>query len=119
MTKEAVLDYGVTIHSSEQLVSEDFDKLIAEALRKGDFRLAIRYSFLKVLKVLQVKGKIDWHQEKTNHDYYLEIPDGDKQKYSRILYYYEYIWYGEFEANKFIYDEVHVQVRKLQGGNDR
>ncbi|MEQ9232261.1 MAG: hypothetical protein RIF46_16385, partial [Cyclobacteriaceae bacterium] len=45
------IDPLIQIRSGEQLANEDFDALIQNALAVGDFRAAIRYSFLKALKV--------------------------------------------------------------------
>ncbi|MEP2937227.1 MAG: hypothetical protein ABJM06_02455 [Gilvibacter sp.] len=81
----------------EQLAQTDFDALINDALSQNDYRLAVRYKYLKTLRQLSLKNIIDWHFEKTNSDYVREIKaDEIKQGFSKVSYLYEYIWYGEF-----------------------
>lgn len=76
------------------------DDLIANALKQSDYRLAIRYMYLKILKDLSVKNLIDWHFEKTNIDYYNEISSPAlQQNFKTVSYLYEHIWYGEFNVD--------------------
>ena len=110
------MEYGITIHSTDQLINEDYDLLISNALKEGNFRLAIRFSFLKALRYLHLAGKIEWHKEKTNHDYFHEVSKEDRKLFGRILYYYEYVWYGEFEAREITYESVSGSVKKLERG---
>ncbi len=86
----------LSIHE-EQLTQTDFDALIGQALSQNDYRLAIRYQYLKILRQLSLENIIEWHFEKTNSDYVSEInSDQIKQGFSKVSYLYEHIWYGEF-----------------------
>jgi hypothetical protein len=81
----------------EQLAQTDFDALINQALEQKDYRLAVRYKYLKILRQLSLGNIIEWHFEKTNSDYIREIEASEiKNGFSKISYVYEYIWYGEF-----------------------
>ena len=86
--------------TEEELERADLDALLSEALAKGDYRLAIRYRFLKLLLGLSRGGHIEWHPEKTNSDYLRELTDPVRrhefQMASRI---FEYTWYGEQSLN--------------------
>lgn len=85
----------------EDIKQIDFDKLINEALKSSNFRLATRYLYLKSLKVLANKQTIEWHFEKTNSDYLNEIKDSNlKAVFKRISYIYDYVWYGEFPIDE-------------------
>jgi hypothetical protein len=86
----------------------DFEQFIKEAIQKKQYRWAIRYYYLLTLKNLAQKNIIDWHPEKTNNDYFLEIKQPDVQKqFSYVSYLYNYCWYGEFDIseNEFLAGE--------------
>ena len=79
----------------------DLDSYINNALQEENYRLAIRYMYLKSLKLLSQNNIIDWHYEKTNSDYYREIENQElKENFKKASYLYDNIWYGEFALNK-------------------
>src|SRR5690606_12672228 len=63
-TKKAFPVFDMEL-SEEQLTQVDFDALLQSAVEKKEYRLAIRYQYLKVLKTLSQKNFIEWHFEKT------------------------------------------------------
>ncbi|MGX1930704.1 hypothetical protein [Flagellimonas sp. 2504JD4-2] len=82
--------------SEQHIEAVDLDALMHTALQNKDYRLAVRYQFLKVLKLLSQKEIIEWHFEKTNSDYQKEIRETKLQtEFRKASYLYEYIWYGE------------------------
>ena len=94
-TKKATSILDVDL-SEQHIESLDLDSLMNEALQKKDYRLAVRYQFLRVLKQLSQKQLIDWHFEKTNSDYEKELNENRlKTKFKEVSYLYEHIWYGE------------------------
>ncbi len=101
--------------SEEHIESIDLDELISNALAERNFRLAIRYMYLKALQELTIKNVIDYHFEKTNTDYYREIADVTiKQYYNKISYLYDYIWYGEFDLDETGYEKAKKSFDQLQ-----
>lgn len=75
----------------------DFAKLIEDAVRNNDYRLAIRLQFLQALKVLSDKNLIHWQPGKTNHDYVNELQKAElKAGFQELNFYFEYAWYGNF-----------------------
>lgn len=79
----------------------DFEKLIKETLKNGENRLAIRYYYLWLLKIMSAKQLIEWDVEKTNSDYLYEIKNtATKSQFEYVSYLYNYIWYGEFELDE-------------------
>ncbi|NNK86646.1 MAG: DUF4129 domain-containing protein [Flavobacteriaceae bacterium] len=79
----------------------DLKKLIREAEQQNNFRLAIRYYYLLLLKMLNKQGLISYDVEKTNSDYYEEISSsGFRSDFSYASYLYNYIWYGEFDVDQ-------------------
>ena len=86
--------------TAENIENADITSLINDAENQNDYRLAIRYYYLLVLKTLAVKNYIKFEDDKTNADYLNEI---ESQKFSKgfayTSYLYNYIWYGEFPLN--------------------
>lgn len=83
--------------TAENIEFIDIKTLIAKAEQSDDYRLAIRYYYLLVLKQLSLKNFIKFEDDKTNADYMTAI---SVQKFSRSFayasYLYNYTWYGEF-----------------------
>ena len=80
---------------------ENLDELIQNALNTKDYRLAVRYYYLKVLKKLMEKELIQWRTDKTNSDYIKEVNSTHfASTFSKLTYLYDYIWYGKFPAGE-------------------
>ncbi len=85
----------------QNLFQTDFNQLIAEAIAKKQYRLAVRYYYLATLKKMATAELIQWHPEKTNLDYYRELKNSEhKVNFRHLSYLYEYCWYGEFDLNE-------------------
>src|SRR5690554_5687171 len=59
--------------SEEHIENIDLDALLEDAVAQKNYRSAIRYRYLQVLKTLSQKQIIAWQYEKTNQDYEVEI----------------------------------------------
>lgn len=85
----------------------DLEKLLAQALRKNDYKNSIRYRFLILLKQLNDSGMINWKPQKTNSDYLRELQnDPNQNDLYRAAMIFEYVWYGDFEADKHLYGRL-------------
>jgi len=95
-------DAIVTLSEEEHIIkNEDIDQLIQNALKENNYRLAIRYYYLSVLRQLSEKELIDWQLQKTNDDYINELlKDEIKKPFSHITLLYDYIWYGNFTIDE-------------------
>ncbi len=90
-----VTDIENNIHAT------NFKALISEAESNNNYRLAIRYYYLWLLKKLTQEELIKYDVEKTNSDYKNEIASNTfKEEFSYTSYLYNYIWYGEFDVNQ-------------------
>ncbi|MGJ8667214.1 MAG: hypothetical protein ACSHW7_12665 [Patiriisocius sp.] len=99
----------------EHIENIDLDSYISEALKNNNYRLAIRYMYLKALKQLSGASKIIWDFEKTNQDYYNEIEDTDlKTSFKRISYVYDYVWYGEFALNEDDFGKAQKDFERIK-----
>lgn len=94
-TKKAKTIFDIDL-AEQHIESLDLDSLLKSSLQESNYRLAIRYHFLKILKQLSQKEIIEWHFDKTNTDYQQEITSGPIQSnFKKSAYLYDYIWYGE------------------------
>lgn len=98
----------------EHIKNVDLDAYINNALKEENYRLAIRYMYLKSLKLLSLNNLIEWNFEKTNTDYYNEIQNGDlRTKFKKISYWYDHIWYGEFALDKLGFENARKDFDNL------
>jgi hypothetical protein len=98
---EAEVEEEIITHES------DFDALIRQALQSGNYRQAVRYQYLRTLHLLAEKNMVQLAPDKTNFQYVSEIANRSQQQpFAALTLNYEYVWYGEFEIDKNIYDKI-------------
>ena len=91
----------------ENIHEINFQESIKDYERNRDFRYAVRYQFLWVLKILADKNIIEWNPEKTNRDYMSEIKEKQLQgKFRDATKIFDYVWYGEFEIDENSYHKM-------------
>jgi hypothetical protein len=93
----------------EELITResDFDALIRQALQNGNFRQAVRYQYLRTLHSLANRNFIELSPDKTNFQYVQEIANHNhRQDFAALTLNYEYVWYGEFDIEKDIYQKI-------------
>jgi hypothetical protein len=90
------------------LVSEsELERLLREALDRGDYKTAIRIYYVSSLRELAEKGIIQWKKEKTNCDYVLELGAASQYKvFKDLTLLFERIWYGDVILVKADYLQV-------------
>ena len=102
--KQNLINFDTEVADITQINPDD---LIATALLRNDYRLAIRYHFLKALQLLAGASVIAYNLSKTNSDYLSELkanplyPD-----FVQLVYIYEHIWYGNFGISETYYNTV-------------
>ncbi len=116
-------DSGQTEFKSivEDISEVDFKELIDKAISYENYRLAIRYYYLWLLKGLDKASLIQYDVEKTNYDYQEELSHSTfSEDFKRASYYYSYIWYGEFligekefSTTSAVYDKLLKQIRNV------
>jgi|CXWL01.1.fsa_nt_gi hypothetical protein len=85
----------------------NYQKEIDKAAAQGNYRLAIRLMFLRLLKNLAEKNIILYKQDKTNLDYLLELHATNYYNhFFRITRNYEYSWYGQFSVSEDAYKVI-------------
>lgn len=78
-----------------------------EALKLGDYRLAIRMHFLKVLQSLNEENRIIWKPDKTNRHYLAEMYGSPGYDFFRqLIHIYEWVWYGNTVLNQEKFEQL-------------
>jgi len=89
---------------TEDIFAINYQKEIDKASKMGNYRLAIRLMFLRLLKDLSQKNIIQYAQGKTNFDYLMQLhPTKYYRDFFRITRNYEYSWYGQFDVTEDMY----------------
>lgn len=92
---------------NEDITKINPDDLITDALKRKDYRTAVRYYYLKNLKLMTNKGIIDWKIDKTNQQYLNEINEFElKKSFARLTGLFEWIWYGDFRIEEKYFEET-------------
>ena len=92
----------VKFGSDEELIKrEDLNLLLKDAIENEEYRIAVRFYYLLILKKLTESGSLNWQQEKTNEDYIKELQETSLQsKFSESTRVYDFVWYGNFNINQ-------------------
>ncbi|MBW7868747.1 MAG: DUF4129 domain-containing protein [Brumimicrobium sp.] len=100
---------GIGIDPETEDITENihvinFPTLIGKYEQLEDYRTAVRYWFLYVLKSMTDKDLIEWDPEKTNRDY-MQLLLGSKyhRDFQELARIFDYIWYGKREINQADY----------------
>lgn len=93
--------------TAENIENSDIHTLIKNAENDDDYRLAIRYYYLLVLKTLSLKNHIKFEDDKTNNEYLSEVSNKPfSNDFAYTSYLYNYIWYGEFPLDTEKYNKA-------------
>jgi hypothetical protein len=102
------------IESEEDISKINFDELISKALESKQYKLAVRYLFLKSLKILSEKGLIELKNNKTNYQYLTEIKNNQiADAFQVTTNRFEWIWYGDFPVDEDIIKNSQTDFNKL------
>ncbi len=106
----------VVLSEEERIIkTEDIQMLIKKALDGKEYRLAIRYYYLFLLKLLTERELIDWQLQKTNDDYLAELSNPKlKPLFKKATLLYDYIWYGEFPIDAKGYEKAKTSFDNLK-----
>jgi hypothetical protein len=112
---------------TEDLSSIDFQKKINEAVKAGDYRLAVRWHYLKILFLLDKKQIIAFAPHKTNIDYSYQIRDKENvkennelkgknlyQNFMQLSRIYEFVWYGKFNVGNIEYPQYAADFERFE-----
>lgn len=107
---------SVSFSEEEEIIkTQNIKELIEKALLNKDYRLAVRYYYLFILKKLTDGDLIEYEADKTNNDYFHEIKEHVLQnKFQKVSILYDYIWYGSFDVTETDYAVAKNQFEKVE-----
>ncbi len=86
---------------TEDIFAINYQREIDKSVESGNYRLAVRLMFLRLLKNLADKNIIQYKPDNTNLDYLMQLQSaGMYADFFRLTRNYEYCWYGQFEVDK-------------------
>lgn len=87
---------------------ENLDEKINKAIDQKEHRMAVRYMYLKALRLLNDRQWIRFHTQSTNYEYVNQMSGHKMSEEFRFLTrIYDYVWYGEFTLTNEQFDVVH------------
>ncbi|HWR32933.1 MAG TPA: hypothetical protein VN451_05385, partial [Chitinophagaceae bacterium] len=99
--KNIAASTDVTGEIPEDIFAINYQREIEKATVNGNYRLATRLMFLRMLKAMAEKNIIQYKQDRTNFDYLLQLqPTAYYSHFFRITRNYEYSWYGHFDVSE-------------------
>lgn len=105
-SRRNITDNKIQLQPVDEL--NEADKLLLDAIKNGDYRLAIRYLYLHTLKRLSEKKFIQVHPTKTNYEYVNEMRKHRlANDFAALTLQYEYVWYGEYPVDQNLFDRMH------------
>lgn len=101
--------------ATSDIFSISYTAEIKKAADAGNYRLAVRLMFLRLLRDLSDKGTIRYSHDSTNYDYMMQL-------HGTVLYndffqlarHYEYSWYGQFAIDNEKYNLVREAFEKFE-----
>ena len=106
----------VSLSEEEHIIRhEDINELIQNAINNGNYRLAIRFYYLLILKKMSEKELIGWEMQKTNDDYVNELEKEEiRNPFRHITRMYDYTWYGDFPIDEAKYLKAEKEFSALR-----
>lgn len=99
----------------EIIKSKNIDELIESALADRNYRLAVRYYYLLILRNLSENEIISYEFDKTNSDYIAEIsPQIIKEQFRKATNLYDYVWYGNFDVTETDFQKAQHILTSLE-----
>lgn len=93
--------------SEEEWQKADLEGMAEAAEKNGNYRLAVRFRYKKLLEDLHERQLIRMHTEYTNWDYARQLANHPLNKRFRYLTLaYDYVWYGEFQPTAEQYEMI-------------
>jgi len=106
---------SISDEDHQMMQEQDIRGMIADAEAKQQYRLAVRYRYMKLLKDLDERNIIRLDAKATNWDYVQRMGQHSlKKQFLLLTRAYEYIWYGEFKVNADQYGLIKTEFEKME-----
>lgn len=104
----------------EDITRTDLDGLLHKAEKRGDWRSALRYHYLKVLRKLVDEGRIDWQPKSTDSDYLRQLKDPTlRTLFSELSFVFKWAWYGDAPVDEARYRRLAAGFTAFHSSGDR
>jgi hypothetical protein len=104
----------------EEENAHDPDLLLRNAIRNGNYRLAVRYLYLQLLQRLSEKKLIEINTNKTNYEYVMEVRRHKfANEFAWLTLQYEYVWYGEYPVDERLFEQIQGSFTQFNKNNLR
>jgi len=98
----------IQLADDEKIVkSSNISELIKNAKAQKDYRMAVRYLYLNLLRQLDASEYIRFKKDKTNDDYIAEFKHQPLiPEFENLTYYYDFIWYGQYPIDEAFFSQI-------------
>ncbi len=101
--KNVAADITVTTQTN----TNDPEAQLRNAIKNGNYRLAIRYLYLQTLSRLSDRKLIEININKTNYEYVNEVREHKfANEFASLTLKYEYVWYGEYPVDEKLFEQI-------------
>ncbi|MCW5923856.1 MAG: DUF4129 domain-containing protein [Saprospiraceae bacterium] len=106
----------ITLDNLDTYLHEsDLDRFLREALGRGNYTLAVRISYLRIIKNLSEQNALKWSPEKTNRDYLREMRGhSSAELFREATRIYEQVWYGNQPLSAAEYERLAPRLGVFQ-----
>jgi hypothetical protein len=105
--KKEIAATDVSMEETTDIFAIKYISEIDKAAMAGNYRLAIRLMFLRLLKAMAERNIIQYKHDRTNFDYLVQLSSTPYyEEFFRITRHYEYSWYGKFDVSPSAYDVI-------------
>ncbi|MEP6465651.1 MAG: hypothetical protein ABJB05_05075 [Parafilimonas sp.] len=104
-----------TTAEQEDIFHLSYTKLIVQAEKEKNYRIAVRLMFLEILKTLSNTNNIQYQADYTNLHYLQQLHQTKfYNDFFKVMHNYEYAWYGKFDISTENYNTIKNDFIKLQ-----
>ena len=101
--------------ATDDIFAINYNSEIEKAVAGGNYRLAVRLLFLRLLRGMSERNIIQYTHDRTNLDYLLQVHHAPwYQQFFRITRNYEYVWYGQFDIDQSKFDSINKDFDSLE-----
>jgi hypothetical protein len=93
--------------AEQQFFDDDLDSKIQHAIAIREYRKAVRWMFLKTLRILHSHQLIQLNAKSTNLDYIKQLQKKQQAAgFTHLVHIYEHVWYGEYQLTEHQFQVV-------------
>lgn len=96
------------------LMEVDITEPYKKAVMEGNYAVALRLYFLRMIQSLAQKGLLFWQRHKTNREYLRELSGRDQQRsFALVMRMYEAVWFGKQRIDGTIFKQLEQDTQSI------